>query len=144
MQETYYVSLDPGSRHWHVSPFTHEFPETHWVFPVSARSEQDAILKGLEQYKTLTLLPTASEMAVLRAVANQVGQIKRVASETLIVQLDYKWVNDAQSLAQKGFFDVAHQDELIIQTSSAGWKAIQEHVARPPARIPEPISYAYA
>lgn len=143
MQETYYVSLEPVSNQWHVSPITHDFPETHWVFRVSARSEQEAIIKGLDCHKALTLIPTSSEMEVLRAVASQVGKLKRVASEILVVQLDDKWLRDAQTLAEKGFFDLAHHDELIIHTNSAGWKAIEGHMARPVSRQPETLSYSY-
>jgi hypothetical protein len=82
-------------------------------------------------------------MAVLRAVFNQVGKLKRVASEILVVQLDDKWLRDAQTLSEKGFFDLAHHDELIIHTNSAGWKAIEEHMARPVSRQPETLSYSY-
>lgn len=140
MQETYYVALEPDTQRWNVSPITHEFPETHWVFRVNARSQAEAVQKGLESYRTLTVIPTESEMEVLRAVSNQVGQLKRVASEILMVQLDSRYMADAEQLSRKGFFDVAHHDELIIHTCSAGWKAIQEHVTRPPSRRPEPIS----
>jgi hypothetical protein len=143
MQETYYVSLEPASKQWHVSPITHDYPETHWVFRVSARSEQEAIIKGLDCHKALTLIPTSSEMEVLRAVSNQVGKLKRVASEILMVQLEDKWLLEANTLAEKGFFDLAHHDELIIHTNSAGWKAIEEHMARPVSRQPQPISYGY-
>lgn len=143
MQETYYAALEPDTQRWNVSPITHEFPETHWVFRVNARSPAEAVQKGLESYRTLTIIPTESEMEVLRAVSSQVGQLKRVASEILMVQLDSRYMADAEQLSRKGFFDVAHHDELVIHTGSAGWKAIQEHVARPPSRRPEPISLSF-
>ncbi|WP_274643864.1 hypothetical protein [Pseudomonas serbica] len=143
MQETYYVSLEPTSNQWHVSPITHDFPDTHWVFRVSARSEQEAVLKGVDCHKALTLMPTPSEMKVLRAVSSQVGKLKRVASEILVVQLEDKWLLEAQTLAEKGFFDLAHYDELIIHTNSAGWKAIEQHVAKTVSRQPESLSFSY-
>lgn len=142
MRETYYASFDPDAKKWYAEPVTHDFPDNHWVFRVIARSEPDALLKGLECYKTLTVIPPDAELDVLRCIAGQVRQLKRVASETLIIQIDERLVDVAQKLAEKGFFSMANSDEIILNLSSAGWKAIEGHVAKRPARRYEQMSLA--
>lgn len=142
MRETYYASFDPEANEWFAEPVTHDFPDNHWVFRVIARSEADAVLKGLECYKSLTVIPPDNELGLLRSIAGQVRQLKRVASETLIIQVDQRLVNVAQKLAEKGFFSMANSDEIILNISSAGWKAIEGHVVKRPARRYEPMDLA--
>lgn len=142
MRETYYASFDPDAKQWYAEPVTHEFPDHHWVFRVIARSEADALLKGLECYKTLTVIPTDAELDLLRIIAGQVRQLRRVASDTLIIQIDERLVKVANELAEKGFFSMANSDEIILNIGSAGWKAIEGHVAKRPARRYEPMDLA--
>lgn len=142
MRETYYASFDPDAKQWYAEPVTHDFPDNHWVFRVIARSEADAVLKGLECYKTLTVIPSDAELDLLRIIAGQVRQLKRVASETLIIQLDQRFVPVAQKLSEYGFFSMANSDEIILNLSSAGWKAIEGHVAKRPTRRYEPMDLA--
>lgn len=142
MRETYYASFDPDSKHWYTEAVTHDFPNKYWTFRVFARSEAEAVLKGMECYKTLTVIPPDAELDLLRCIAGQVRQLKRVASETLIIQIEERMVDVAQALADRGFFSMANSDEIILNISSAGWKAIEGHVVKRPTRRYEAMDLA--
>lgn len=142
MRETYYASFDPDANEWYAEAVTHEFPESHWVFRVTARSEPDALLKGLECYKALTVIPEDAELELIKSIAGQVNQLKRVASDTLIIQIGERLIDVAQGLAAKGFFSMANSDEIILNLNSAGWKAIEGHASKRPVRRYEPMELA--
>jgi hypothetical protein len=134
MRDTFYVGYDPAIKLWEVTPITHSFDAGMWVFRVAARNEHEAMLAGLDQYKGLTAPLTPEQQRLFGHVSNQVGKLSRVLHESMIIEIPDDLMAHAKEAAEKGFFTVAGADEVILNTSTAGWKAIQAHQIQAPAK----------
>lgn len=134
MRDTFYVGFEPELKLWDVARITHTFDQDMWVFRVSARSEHEALLKGLDQYKDL-MSPLNPEQAQLFShIRNQVGKLSRVFHESMIIEIPTSMLAQAKDASDKGFFTFAGNDEVILNLSSVGWKAIQAHETKAPAK----------
>lgn len=125
MRDTYYVGFDPALKLWDVSAITHSFEPDMWVFRVAARSEHDALQKGLEQYKAFLAPVSYDEEQLFSHVRAQVGKLSRMLHEAMIIEIPPHLVQAAITASAAGFFRLAGTDEIILNTSDVGWKAIQ-------------------
>lgn len=138
MRDTFYVGYEPTLKLWDVSSITHSFDSDMWVFRVAARSEHDALKKGLEQYQALMAPVSADQERLFVHVRNQVGRLSRMLHEAMIIEIPPSLVGAANAAAETGFFRLAGSDELILNTSDVGWKAIQARSPREPERQQRP------
>ena len=128
MRETYYVGYDPKRNVWAASPITHDFSEESWVFRVNARTTSDAIDMAKAKLKSLVADPSPDELAVFKHIRSQVDRLSRTFHELMIIDVPNRMVNHARKLSESGYFGIANTDEILLDTSSAGWKAIQKHM----------------
>lgn len=129
MKETYFVGFDPEIKLWDAQLLTPNFSEASWIFKVTARNSHDAMLKGLEQYQSLTQKLTGDEMRLATYIQNQINQSTRKPDDILMVDIPTRLMSSAEAMASRGFFTVAHREDALIALRSAGWKAINKHVA---------------
>lgn len=134
MRETFYVGYEPTLKLWDVSSITHSFEPEMWVFKVAARTEHEALLKGLDQYKALMTPVSPDQERLFVHVRNQVGKLSRMLHEAMIIEIPPNLVQSAQVAAAAGFFTLAGSDEVILNTSEVGWKAIQARKVQAPAK----------
>lgn len=129
MKETYFVGYDPEIKMWDAHMLTPEFSEHCWVFKVTARNNHDALVAGLSQYQKLTQKLTADELRLVNHLHREVSQAIRKPDDTLMVDIPTRQLESAKTLEQRGFFTLAHREDALIILRSAGWKAIEKHVA---------------
>ena len=95
-----------------------------WVFRVTAKTEHEAMLKGLDQYKALMTPESPDQEKLFVHVRKQVGKLSRMLHEAMIIEIPPNLVQSARNAAEAGFFTFAGSDEVILNTSEVGWKAI--------------------
>lgn len=134
MRDTFYVGYEPSLKLWEVSSITHTFEPDMWVFRVAARNEHEALLSGLGQYQQLMAPPSPEQNKLFDHVRRQVGKLSRILHEAMIIEIPPSLVDSAKSAADQGYFTMAGIDEVILNTSDAGWKAIQALQAKNPAK----------
>lgn len=125
MRETFYVGYEPTLKLWDVSSITHSFEPDMWVFRVAARTEHEALIKGLDQYQALMKIACPDQESLFAHVRKQVGKLSRILHEAMIIDIPPHLIESAKSAADAGFFTLAGSDEVILNTSEVGWKAIQ-------------------
>ena len=130
MKETYFVGFDPVSKLWDAQPITPDFPEECWVYKVIARNGHEALVAGLAKHQALVAELSPTELRVAQAIVRQVNRIDRNPNDILMIDIPQKSLAGAQTLANRGFFTLAHQEEALIQISSAGWKAMAGHIEK--------------
>lgn len=130
MKETWFVAYDPATTLWDAKAIAPDFPDDAWLYKVSARNAHEAIVSGLEQHKTLLADLSPSEMRVAQAIVRQVNRVERKPDEILMIDIPQKFLAGAQTLSERGFFNLAHHEEALVRISSAGWKALQDHVEK--------------
>lgn len=132
MRDTFYVGYDPTLKLWDVSALTHSFEPDMWVFRVAARSDHEALLKGLDQYKAFMAPVAPDQERLFDHIRNQVGKMSRMLHEAMIIEIPAHLIDSARVAAEAGFFTLAGTDEVILNTSEVGWKAIQARHAQAP------------
>ncbi|MBI6882963.1 hypothetical protein [Pseudomonas putida] len=143
MRDTFYVGFDPDLKVWDVARITHSFAQNVWVFRVIARSEDEALSKGLTKYMDFMAPPSDQLQKLFQHIRRQVGRISRTMSESMIIEIPSSLLSEAEAAAGRGYFTMAGTDEVILDTSSVGWKAIEMACPLRPRPIEYPSVLAY-
>ena len=130
MKETWFVAYDPTTTLWDAKAIAPDFPDDAWLYKVIARNAHEAIVFGLEQHKALMADLSLTELRVAQSIVRQVNRVERKPDEILMIDVPQKLLAGAQTLSERGFFNRAHHEEVLIRISSAGWKALQDHVEK--------------
>lgn len=128
MKETYYAGYDPKHNIWDATPITHNFTDEAWVFRVTARSEDEAIDLAKAKLSAFQAPPSPSEKGLFRHIEGQVKRLSRTYHELMIIEVPPALIDQARKSSDLGFFRLANNDEILLDTSSVGWKAIEKHI----------------
>lgn len=130
MKETWYAAYCPTTLLWDAKPIVPDFPDDCWIYKTSARNGHEALKQGFDQHAALLTELSPTELKVAQLIVRQVTRVDREASAILMIDIPLKYHSGAETMAERGFFTLAHQEEVLIQTASAGWKALQQHVEK--------------
>jgi hypothetical protein len=130
MKETWFVAYDPTTTLWDAKPIAPDYPDDCWLYKVFAKNGHEALKFGFDKHKILLAELSTPELRVAQSIVRQVNRVERNPGDVLMIDIPQKSLAGAQSLSERGFFTLAHQEEALIQISSAGWKAMSEHVEK--------------